>query len=493
VKYHADVRVAIYAPISLWEVHLAQAIEIAHFEQEKGSEVTVIYCEGSLASCAANMSHEERKCEECVLQTKFSIQQHFPRTSKNLVLQKKGIDPTIFKQIGDLNSLESLKQFVHKGYPFGLSVFSHLVTEVRDWDLDFEKIRSKANRMLVDSIEHFYGMREILKQGYEVLYVYGGRRAAEAFAAFAAHSRGLETRYFEHGSQAGKYWITANKFFTFRGIRREIKTWREENWNQETDLHSLRAKGEEYFLSLSTLARSDLYFKHFLSGHTKVPEIDRTKPLMLIFTSSLWEFAGADEYLDCPIDFRNQYRLYQRLGSDEDLLKKYNIVFRWHPALKQVGEGEKESMLKVIKNTRGCIHVTPEQLVNSYELMNISDVIVTVGSTIGIESAAIEKPSILLGMASYSGLGAVYEPADYEEFKSLVREVPVALPKEGALIYGCWVSSYGTEFKSVVRKGYEYYVNEIRIEKRSINYRFRRWIFEQRKKSKPALGTFRLP
>lgn len=475
-------KVAIYAPIALWEVHLAQAVEIAYVEQSKGNEVTIIHCQGSLASCAANMSHEEKKCRECRFQTKSSMKTHFPEQAKHVFLREKRIDVTLSGDISRLDTIEELKKFTYEGHPFGLSVLSHLVTEKRDWDLDFENIREKAIKILKNSIEHFNGMTELLEDRFDLVYIFGGRRPAEAFAAFAAKSKGITTKYFEHGSQAGKYWITENKFFTLRGIKEEISFWKENNWIEGSHLARRRMMGEEYFHSLRNFARKDPYFTSFLTGYHETPTISGTKPLMAVFTSSLWEFAGFDEELDCPVDFRNQYELYERLGMDQDLLEKFEIVFRWHPALKLAGNFEKGSMNKVIERTTQCIHIKPNEPVSSYDLMTLADVLVTIGSTIGIEGAAAGKPSILLGNASYSGLGSVYEPKTYEEFKKLVEKIPPALSREGALIYGDWVSNYGIDFQFVSRNGVEYFRQGSRIEKRTLVYRLRRWFFEQRKR-----------
>jgi hypothetical protein len=473
-------KVAIYAPVALWEVHLAQAVEIAHAEHEKGNEVIVIHCRGSLASCAANMSHEEIKCGECRFQTRFSNRNHFPSDTKHVFLKKIEIDSTTSKLISQLDSLESVKRFVHCGHPFGLSVFSHLVTEERDWEVSFNRVRMKALEMLTNSVQHFYGMKDILDDDIDTIYIFGGRRAGEAFAAFAAISKGIKIKYFEHGSQIGKYWITENKFFTLRGIKNEINSWKENYWKYEIQAEQRKEESEQYFFSLRSLERTDPYFKPFLLGYDGIPQVSGVKPLLVVFTSSLWEFAGFDEFLDCPTDFQNQYLLYKRIGTDRDLLETYEVVFRWHPALKVAGPSERKSMHEVIKLTSKSIHIKPSDPISSYKLLNLADVVVTIGSTIGIEASVLNKPSILLGNASYSGLGSVYEPKSYGEFKTLLKDIPPPLPQDGALVYGDWVSNYGESFKFVHRRGIHYFFNGSRIEKRTVKYRMKRWFFELR-------------
>jgi hypothetical protein len=88
----------------------------------------------------------------------------------------------------------------------------------------------------------------------------------------------------------------------------------------------------------------------------------------------------------------------------------------------------------------------------------------------------------LLGKSSYSGIGAVYEPLDYKQFKQLVKTVPKALPKEKALLYGDWASNYGEEFRFIRREDTKYYIGRKRIKKRSVSYRLKRWIFRGREK-----------
>jgi hypothetical protein len=475
-------KIAIYAPIALWEVHLAQAIEIAHINHSEGKEVHVIHCKGSLSSCAANMFHEEIKCGECRLQTRASIYRQFPKSTFHHDLDRVRLPKVLIQKIQEIDSLDALKGFAYDNHLFGLSVFTSLVTQNRDWNLDFQQIRESAIDLLINSIEHYLAMRSLLQEGFDEFFVFGGRRASEALGAFAALSNGIPVSYFEHGSKAGRYWITKNKVFTWEGIKNEISNWKSEFWNTQVHSKEREALGEEFFSNLRSSKIKDPYFRSYLSDYHEELVIETSRPLMAVFTSSLWEFAGYDELLECPEDFLDQYALYETIGSDKEIQAKYQIVFRWHPHLKRAGKDEVKRIEEVILNTKGCLHIKPDDPINSYHVMEIADLIVTVGSTMGIESAASGKPSILLGKSSYSGIGAVYEPLDYKQFKQLVKTVPKALPKEKALLYGDWASNYGEEFRFIRREDTKYYIGRKRIKKRSVSYRLKRWIFRGREK-----------
>jgi len=66
--------------------------------------------------------------------------------------------------------------------------------------------------------------------------------------------------------------------------------------------------------------------------------------------------------------------------------------------------------------------------VDSYDIVSAADVVLTFGSTIGIEAAYYGKPSILLGRAVYEDLGSCYVPSSHDELMKLLSSSGI-LPK----------------------------------------------------------------
>jgi hypothetical protein len=85
--------------------------------------------------------------------------------------------------------------------------------------------------------------------------------------------------------------------------------------------------------------------------------------------------------------------------------------------------------------------------IDSYALLASADIVVTSGSTIGIEATYAGKPSILLGPTFYATMQVTYEPTDTETLAALLATTPAALPRERCLPYGHYYLTFGTKFQ----------------------------------------------
>ena len=72
------------------------------------------------------------------------------------------------------------------------------------------------------------------------------------------------------------------------------------------------------------------------------------------------------------------------------------FVLRVHPNLKFLKNTQNENIKKLVNNSN-LIIIYPEEKLSSYELIRLSETIITFGSTIGIESTYMGKKSILIG------------------------------------------------------------------------------------------------
>jgi hypothetical protein len=67
------------------------------------------------------------------------------------------------------------------------------------------------------------------------------------------------------------------------------------------------------------------------------------------------------------------------------------------------------------------LHVIPaESPVHSYSLVDASDVVITYGSTVGIEASYAGKVSILMGRAVYEDLDVVIKPDSHAEMVEIL-------------------------------------------------------------------------
>ena len=56
----------VYSNTPLWDVHYAEAIEIANEEHIKGNKVYFYQCRGELIGCPSNSFQDQKECKKCI-------------------------------------------------------------------------------------------------------------------------------------------------------------------------------------------------------------------------------------------------------------------------------------------------------------------------------------------------------------------------------------------------------------------------------------------
>ena len=454
-------KVAIYGPVSLWDYHHAATIDIAWRERELGSDVGLIFCQEALGSCPANPMHVKRKCIDCINQNKYSISKHFPKDIRTSWISPALINEDIRKAISAIKSQAELEIFCIGNWQVGKDTLSHLISEYRSEFIPNEIIRTTGIKILEKAIMFHFAAKEILSEGFEKIYIWGGRRASESSVISAAKELGLDIIYYEVASSKEKFNISRNELHSFAGIKKEVEYWNEQSLSSNEYI-STRLTPEDYFRRLREGRGADPHYRNFLSGYKdELPAVLKKskKPVLTFFTSSAWEFAMFVDNKHTSDDFQDSYRLLNRIVHDQEITKRFFVVIRWHPNLKTAGHLEVNQMKQIIEHSPWVFHIKPNDELNSYEVVNSSEIIVSTGSTIGLEAVVMGKPSILLGNSQYSGLGSVYEPGNYDEFLTLIKNNCPPLSPEGAFRWAEWMGNFGENFNYVTVMNDGYFIN----------------------------------
>jgi hypothetical protein len=91
--------------------------------------------------------------------------------------------------------------------------------------------------------------------------------------------------------------------------------------------------------------------------------------------------------------------------------------------------------------------IQPDSKLSTYHLINACSKTITFGSTAGIEATFMGKPSILAGKSLYCNLGGNYIPSSHEELLKLLNSSLTPMPKDAALMFGFFFSTFGIPFK----------------------------------------------
>lgn len=151
----------------------------------------------------------------------------------------------------------------------------------------------------------------------------------------------------------------------------------------------------------------------------------------------------------------NQFELIEELIEFTKVHPEYMLVVRIHPNLlnKSPREIEKWDNFAATHEGSNVIFINASSSINSYDVVAASDVVVTYGSTIGVEAAYLGKYSILCGKAFHEHMGILPIALRREEMYKLILEnqddIDLNSSWENALKYGFFHSNAGISFKSL--------------------------------------------
>lgn len=446
-------KVLIYSHVSNWQIHHAVTIELALKHIGVGDDVFILSCDGALTSCPANPFHDKRLCMSCKAQTNYTLAKILRGQAKDfrLKLRENSINLPYF------STLEKLKDFRLYNIPFGELVASQLVDEVKDCYITVEDFQPRVESLLRNSIALYTEVRKIIREsGVEMVYVFNGRRCSEGPVCYAARDEDVVYKVHEAGGKK-------NTYKTLRALKVhglvENKKLMEELFADSVKQRGIKNIEEDarVFYTINKKGDGDFSgFIYFGSNFTESITLkkDGFKKRVVIFPSSLWERYAMSDYISDDDPYPNPYDGIERILNDDRVYAGNSLFVRWHPNLKNCGKNERKVIDKIIQETsENAVHFSPESPINSYDLIDSADIVVTFGSTVGIEANFYGKPSVLLGHAVYEGTGACYRPSSHEEFITLINSEFMPLPKTGALKYGYYKRNGGqNEFRFLTQK-----------------------------------------
>jgi hypothetical protein len=243
------------------------------------------------------------------------------------------------------------------------------------------------------------------------------------------------------------------------------------NWEVERilkgELDVMLEEGSNYYLDRRKGKNQEPNFVWFNKGAKPIPLIgNKEKRILAIFTSSDWEYAELELATNSSIgsEFANQYTSLTKILKDEFIKENFEIVVRWHPNHRISGLFEKQAISSVIDGSSEVTHFRYTDSVDSYQLVEMSDIVLVFNSTIGIEAAYLEKPTIMLGNSNYAGLGSVYRPENMRELRNLLTGELGPLPNYGAILYGAYMKNRGTPLQTLSYKVNSYFIYDQRIQ-----------------------------
>jgi hypothetical protein len=435
-------KIAFFNSHVLWPSHYETELEIIQEHINKGDEIIQLYCKSQLPGCDQNPFFVPSVCSLCQKvrkEGKELIQGNFrsiplPEPSAN----EKEIIASLPLEFDSIKDLQALKI---ENFDIGFSVVSSLISFTRNPKPIPSDFKPALFSFITSAAGLYFGFRKWLKMNKpDLVFLFNGRLAHTRAIMRACQAEGVHFVIHERGANKDKYALFPdNSPHDLKYIQSEVlRLWNESDPEQ-------REKEGRSFYELTASGQEIGWFSFTSKQKNVLPENWQTDQYnVVIFSSSEDEFASLSEEWHNHI-YPSQIDGIKRIAADLLSEKQVHFFLRVHPNLKKVDNEEKRALYAL--EAENLTIVKAESEVSSYKLLKEANLILTFGSTMGIEAVYQGKPSILAGRSLYSELGATYNPSNHQKVVELLKNPPPALDKTGAIIYGHYCKTFGTNFR----------------------------------------------
>jgi len=434
-----------------WVTHQATELEIAQRHLDSGDQVTFLICDASIGSCTINLKKDPMTCSRCMemhqkgfgllngsYQIKF-IRDFLPDESADI---EKLVNKNVFDR-------ESAERFIYEKYALGFGPVSTLIWAHRNPHFDEIVKPCVLQSLTVSTVKTFMAVGNFLRQNtkFHRVYIFNGRFdiTKGALSAATEWARGCIFTH-ERGANVNKYALFEN---TIPHDRKYLHESAVLAWNKCDSPEQKEAVARRFY-RLRSLGKDEAW-ENFLGKQVakKLPVgFDRDLKNVVIFNSSEDEFAGLGD------DWRNPVYKSQSHGIEkivEDCLVVYPEVafyLRIHPNLDEVDNDDTRRIQKLSeRNLPNFTVISADAEIDSYALLNAADIVITFGSTMGVEATYHGKPSILAGHSFYEYFDVTYNVRSHKELLGLLASELETKPLEGALVFAYYYMVRGEDFK----------------------------------------------
>lgn len=339
--------------------------------------------------------------------------------------------------------LDQLKSYMYEGKSLGMGVASSLISMYGDSRYCAEKRTKEVRKALVSSALVYERAKIIISQiSPDFVVTFNGRFATSRPIVIAAEGMGIPVLRHERGATFDKYQIYTDAVHNYEYIKNRII-----NYWFLSDTQTRELSGHAFF---QRKRQGDGIGWYSFTNKQKCGRIPLKPPnsrRFVYFSSSDDEYAAVtDVYRPGP--WSNQLEALKALVRVCMKASDIELVIRVHPHLAKKSKQEQKLWIDLVGKTKKVHYIGPNEPVDSYALLDSADVVVTYGSTIGIEAAYWGKPSVLLGPCSYRDTSAVVCPKTESELMLYTLSNQLKSPPQDFCIqYGNYYLTHGIPFE----------------------------------------------
>ncbi|OGT54533.1 MAG: hypothetical protein A3E01_08930 [Gammaproteobacteria bacterium RIFCSPHIGHO2_12_FULL_63_22] len=449
-----------FAPFALWSPHFETDLELVKNHVDAGGSAIVLSCNGQLLTCEPNPEHRRLACLTC--QSRFRsgmrwlkdpaiLHETFYELTEDEALQVEQLRQRKWRD------LEEVRNFRLNGADVGLAAVSSLVSWCREPSPDVTVFAREIGAHVASAAMVYFSIaRKLPRLNADLMTLFNGRLAALRPALRAAQQLAVTTYVHERAGYRERYGLTMDTYpHDLAPIKREI----EELYSRA----ELSTKERDQALDWYRERRDGIAqgWVSFVGGQRRdeLPVGIGEAPVdVAIFVSSEDEFVAIEEWNN-PF-YRNQNDAILQLLSDFEDEPRLRFFLRLHPNMAGLENSQLLGVQALAARFPNLVVIGASSRVSSYALIDAVDLVISYGSTIGIEAAFAGKPSVLMGRAMYEDLGACLRPESHQALVSLLADLVVGrrpeLPAgldEGLVKFGHYNRVGGRAYSHLVPHG----------------------------------------
>lgn len=431
-------KVLIFAPFACISPHHEVDVEIAMQHQKKGDDVHVIQCHKELTICDPNPLNSKIRCVGCHSISNRSFKMAQIPKAKLHAIKIENVDTHAFPRF---ESLYELRDYKWKGLPAGLAVASSAISLERNTHPDMANYRYFIRHSLAMWVAVYEAVsRHLENLKPDCIYIFNARIGVRSAAFEAAKKAGVRAivydRDFFHSYTVYDNTIATDLLYGKKSINDFARKMHQD------------PKGKEIATSWfnNRLNQKHQYAGDFLRNQVRnqlPPRFDPKKRNISLFISSEDELFVSPGW-ESPI-YKNQIDAIEKIANS--LKSDSHLYVRVHPNLRGLENAQIKDLRKV--SLPNVTLIAADEECDTYALVRASDKVISFGSTVGLESTFLGKPSVLIGRSMAEDLGGFYLPKTHEETVQMLESNLTPRPAESVLPYGYWMLKAATPFQYV--------------------------------------------
>jgi len=455
-------KILFFNPYCYWPFHLENELDLIKKHINLNESVHILICNGELDPCDQTLEQGRNICTSCIYRRESAHKLLKKKKKINLknIINLSSKDKHLISQILEATkpqTLFSLKSVNYESFDIGMAVASSLISHLREPYPHLAHHQDLVNQLLYSSLGVYFSFKNHLREiRPDMVYIFNGRFAILRAAVRACQNLDIKFQIHERAGVQNRYTLTENTLpHDLNYIKREIdKVWSQSKFEHEEK----NAQGSQWFEDRR--AGKDQGWVSFTSTQNQQIKIDQQKINIVIFNSSEDEFEAIEGWKN-PV-YKNQNHGILKIASDLKDDNNINLYLRVHPNLTNVSNSQTLTLVKLRGKYKNFFLIEPNDKTSSYFLMDMADLVIVFGSTIGVESAYHKKPVILLGRSPYEDLGVCIVPKSHQELIQLIKSetknsilnlLTSRETRSKAVRYGFYMSQTGIPFEFFKQEG----------------------------------------